>query len=90
MLLPIRLQYWLRIIPLVLYGPDLHTEDTFVPNVQEIVKSLYEISQEIPSDTAKDFQGMGPDLCLRTTGSLHLMLYQVLSHLVTPEKILII
>ncbi|KAH6980947.1 hypothetical protein BKA56DRAFT_485644 [Ilyonectria sp. MPI-CAGE-AT-0026] len=60
----------------VLYGPDLHTEDTFVPNVQEIVKSLYEISQEIPSDTAKDFQGMGPDLCLRTTGSLHLMLYQ--------------
>ncbi|KAK7433292.1 hypothetical protein QQZ08_000230 [Neonectria magnoliae] len=60
----------------VLYGPEPHTEDTFVPNVQEIVKSLYDISQEIPSDSAKDFQGMGRDLCLRTTGSLHLMLYQ--------------
>ncbi|KAI5467918.1 hypothetical protein BGZ63DRAFT_39626 [Mariannaea sp. PMI_226] len=60
----------------VLYGTEPHTEDTFVPNVQEIVRSLYEISQEIPSDSAKDFQGMGRDLCLRTTGSLHLMLYQ--------------
>lgn len=60
----------------VLYDPEPHTEDIFVPKVQEIVRSLYEISQEIPSDTAKDFQGMGRDLCLRTTGSLHLMLYQ--------------
>ncbi|CAM1506198.1 Fc.00g058390.m01.CDS01 [Cosmosporella sp. VM-42] len=60
----------------VLYGPELQTEATFVPNVQEIVKSLYDISQEIPSESTTDVPGTGRDLTLRTTAALHLMLYQ--------------
>ena len=65
------------ILSLVLYGPELQTEATFVPNVQEIVKSLYDISQEIPSESITDVPGTGRDLTLRTTAALHLMLYQV-------------
>ncbi|KAM5364161.1 hypothetical protein ACJZ2D_011662 [Fusarium nematophilum] len=60
----------------VLYNPELESEHTFIPNVQEIVKSLYEISQEIPSDSVTDVWNLGRDLCLRTTASLHLMLFQ--------------
>ncbi|KAF4982938.1 hypothetical protein FZEAL_1508 [Fusarium zealandicum] len=60
----------------VLYNPEDESEHTFIPNVQEIVKSLYEISQEIPSDSVTDVYNLGRDQCLRTTASLHLMLFQ--------------
>lgn len=64
----------------MLYSPEFLAEETFVPNVQEIVKTLYDISQEIPSDSAADRYNVGRDLCLRTTASLHLKLFQVGSH----------
>ncbi|KAI8669582.1 hypothetical protein NCS57_00773500 [Fusarium keratoplasticum] len=60
----------------VLYNPEDESENTFIPHVQEIVKSLYEISQEIPSDSVTDVYNLGRDQCLRTTASLHLMLFQ--------------
>ncbi|KAJ3527303.1 hypothetical protein NM208_g10767 [Fusarium decemcellulare] len=60
----------------VLYNPEDESEHTFIPNVQEIVKSLYEISQEIPSDSVTDVYNLGRDQCLRTTATLHLMLFQ--------------
>jgi hypothetical protein len=62
---------------LVLYNPEDESEHTFIPRVQDIVKSLYEISQEIPSDSVTDVYNLGRDQSLRTTASLHLMLFQV-------------
>ena len=61
----------------VLYNPEDESEHTFIPHVQDIVKSLYEISQEIPSDSVTDVYNLGRDQSLRTTASLHLMLFQV-------------
>ncbi|KAL6923302.1 hypothetical protein FSST1_000576 [Fusarium sambucinum] len=60
----------------VLYNPEDESEHTFIPRVQDIVKSLYEISQEIPSDSVTDVYNLGRDQSLRTTASLHLMLFQ--------------
>ncbi|KAH7197884.1 uncharacterized protein B0J16DRAFT_352636 [Fusarium flagelliforme] len=60
----------------VLYNPEDESEHTFIPHVQDIVKSLYEISQEIPSDSVTDVYNLGRDQSLRTTASLHLMLFQ--------------
>ncbi|KAF4991518.1 hypothetical protein FGRMN_7762 [Fusarium graminum] len=60
----------------VLYNPEDEPEHTFIPRVQDIVKSLYEISQEIPSDSVTDVYNLGRDQSLRTTASLHLMLFQ--------------
>lgn len=62
---------------LVLYNPEDESESTFIPHVQDIVKSLYQISQEIPSDAVTDVYNLGRDQSLRTTASLHLMLFQV-------------
>lgn len=61
----------------MLYNPEDESEHTFIPHVQDIVKSLYEISQEIPSDSVTDVYNLGRDQSLRTTASLHLMLFQV-------------
>ncbi|KAF4970762.1 hypothetical protein FSARC_2275 [Fusarium sarcochroum] len=60
----------------VLYNPEDESEHNFIPHVQDIVKSLYEISQEIPSDSVTDVYNLGRDQSLRTTASLHLMLFQ--------------
>lgn len=62
---------------IVLYNPEDESESTFIPHVQDIVKSLYQISQEIPSDAVTDVYNLGRDQSLRTTASLHLMLFQV-------------
>uniref|UniRef100_A0A0D2XQ09 Transcription factor domain-containing protein n=1 Tax=Fusarium oxysporum (strain Fo5176) TaxID=660025 RepID=A0A0D2XQ09_FUSOF len=61
----------------VLYNPEDESESTFIPHVQDIVKSLYQISQEIPSDAVTDVYNLGRDQSLRTTASLHLMLFQL-------------
>lgn len=61
----------------VLYGKELQTEQVLVPHVQSIVKTLYDISKEIPSELDTNLQFSGAKLTLRTVASLHLMLYQV-------------
>ncbi|KAH6981286.1 hypothetical protein BKA56DRAFT_586995 [Ilyonectria sp. MPI-CAGE-AT-0026] len=60
----------------VLYGPPHRTEDDFVHNVQQIIRNLFEISTEIPSEQLFSCIGNNSDLALRTTASLHLMIYQ--------------
>lgn len=60
-----------------LYGKETETEQTFVSNVQDIVQTLYDISQNIPSELDTSMRNSGSDLSLRTTAMLHLMLYQV-------------
>jgi hypothetical protein len=60
-----------------LYGKEAETEQTFVSNVQDIVQTLYDISQDIPSELDTSMRNFGSDLSLRTTAMLHLMLYQV-------------
>ncbi|VUC26729.1 unnamed protein product, partial [Clonostachys rosea] len=59
-----------------LYGKEPETEQAFVSNVQDIVQTLYDISQEIPSELDISMRNSGSDLSLRTTAMLHLMLYQ--------------
>ena len=61
----------------VLYGPPHRLEDDFVLNVQQIIRNLFEISTEIPSEQFFSNNGNNSDLALRTTASLHLMIYQV-------------
>ncbi|CAH0055038.1 unnamed protein product [Clonostachys solani] len=62
-----------------LYGKEAETEQAFVSNVQDIVQTLYDISQSIPSELETSMRNSGSDLSLRTTAMLHLMLYQVRS-----------
>lgn len=61
----------------VIYGPRRLTEDAFVPNVREIVKSISDIAEEIPSVTTANYPGLSPDSSTRASAYLHLMLYQV-------------
>ncbi|KAL2208297.1 hypothetical protein CC79DRAFT_1357747 [Sarocladium strictum] len=61
----------------ILYGPNNErSEDDFVSKVQEIIHSLYEISNELPSKLSTDVSGPGPALSIRTSASLQLMLLQ--------------
>ncbi|GKT41194.1 proline utilization trans-activator [Colletotrichum spaethianum] len=63
-----------------IYGPGTHPEETFVPNVQDIVQSLYWIAKEIPGELSPNLSGvqsMEGDVSLRTSAYLHMMLYQV-------------
>ncbi|GJC87835.1 putative transcriptional regulatory protein C3C7.04 [Colletotrichum liriopes] len=63
-----------------IYGPGTHPEETFVPNVQDIVQSLYWIAKEIPgelSPNSSDSPSMEGDVSLRTSAYLHMMLYQL-------------
>jgi proline utilization trans-activator len=66
-----------NIVSIVLYGSTLQTEDTFISNVQSIIRSLYDISDEIPLELATGMPKLGNDLTLRTSAALHLMFYQV-------------
>ncbi|TEA15283.1 putative transcriptional regulatory protein [Colletotrichum sidae] len=70
-----------------IYGPGNHREETFVPNVQEIVQSLYWIAKEIPGE----FSGkliisplLDGDVSLRTSAYLHMMLYQAILLTIRP------
>ncbi|GKT58213.1 fungal specific transcription factor domain-containing protein [Colletotrichum tofieldiae] len=63
-----------------IYGPGTHPEETFVPNVQDIVQSLYWIAKEIPgelSPNSSDSPSVEGDVSLRTSAYLHMMLYQL-------------
>ncbi len=60
-----------------LYGSVLQEEATFVSRVQEIVKDLYDISDEIPVELATGFPMLGHDVSLRTSAALHLIFYHV-------------
>lgn len=66
-----------NILPVVLYGSTLQTEDTFISNVQSIIRSLYDISDEIPLELTTGMPKLGHELSLRTSAALHLMFYQV-------------
>ncbi|KAK1491209.1 hypothetical protein CTAM01_10324 [Colletotrichum tamarilloi] len=70
-----------------IYGPGNHPEETFVPNVQEIVQSLYWIAKEIPgefSSKLSDMPSMEGDVSLRTSAYLHMMLYQAILLTIRP------
>ncbi|KAI3538771.1 hypothetical protein CSPX01_09307 [Colletotrichum filicis] len=64
-----------------------HPEETFVPNVQEIVQSLYWIAKEIPGEFSpklSDMPSMEGDVSLRTSAYLHMMLYQAILLTIRP------
>ncbi|KAL2882204.1 hypothetical protein SGCOL_002472 [Colletotrichum sp. CLE4] len=70
-----------------IYGPGNHPEETFVPNVQEIVQSLYWIAKEIPGEFSpklSDMPSMEGDVSLRTSAYLHMMLYQAILLTIRP------
>ncbi|KAM5357968.1 hypothetical protein ACJZ2D_015736 [Fusarium nematophilum] len=60
----------------VLYGTKFKKQEDFVSNAQQIIKSLFDISTEIPSEQSLHPAGGSSSLALRTAASLHLMLYQ--------------
>lgn len=63
----------------VIYGPCRLAEDAFVPNVRDIVKSIFDIAQEIPLESAASYRRLTSDSSGRSEAYLHLMLYQVWS-----------
>ncbi|KAM5344696.1 hypothetical protein ACJ41O_010558 [Fusarium nematophilum] len=60
----------------ILYGTKFKKQEDFVSNAQQIIKSLFDISTEIPSEQSLHPAGGSSSLALRTAASLHLMLYQ--------------
>ncbi|EFQ35774.1 fungal specific transcription factor domain-containing protein [Colletotrichum graminicola M1.001] len=75
-----------RILPTI-YGPGTHPEETFVPDVQGIVRSLYWIAKEIPSESPTntfDLASTEGDVSLRTSAYLHMMLYQAILLTIRP------
>ncbi|KAL4910747.1 hypothetical protein BDW74DRAFT_172215 [Aspergillus multicolor] len=68
----------------VLYGSAPQAEDTFITNVQSIIRNLYNISDEIPMELATGMPRLGNDLSLRTSAALHLMFYQALLLTIRP------
>ncbi|KAK2055294.1 hypothetical protein LY76DRAFT_596179 [Colletotrichum caudatum] len=70
-----------------IYGPGTHPEETFVPNVQGIVQSLYWIAKEIPGElsaSTTDFESTEGGVSLRTSAYLHMMLYQAILLTIRP------
>ncbi|KAI8715046.1 Zn(2)-C6 fungal-type domain-containing protein [Fusarium sp. LHS14.1] len=59
----------------ILYGTKFKIEQDFVSHAQQIIKSLADIAKEIPSEQSLSLCG-NSELALRTSASLHLMLYQ--------------
>ncbi|KAL6353953.1 hypothetical protein LRP88_12948 [Fusarium phalaenopsidis] len=59
-----------------LYGTKFENEEDFVSNAQQIMKNLFDISTEIPSEQFLNLAGNNSNVSLRTAASLHLMLYQ--------------
>ncbi|RMJ09572.1 hypothetical protein CDV36_010812 [Fusarium kuroshium] len=59
----------------ILYGTKFKKEQDFVSHAQQIIKSLADIAKEIPSEQSLSLCG-NSELALRTSASLHLMLYQ--------------
>ncbi|UNI19256.1 hypothetical protein JDV02_005452 [Purpureocillium takamizusanense] len=73
-----------RLVDEVLYGSVLQEEATFVSRVQEIVKSLYDVSDEIPVELATGFPMLSHDVSLRISGALHLIFYHALLLTIRP------
>ncbi|KAK2031066.1 hypothetical protein LX32DRAFT_662090 [Colletotrichum zoysiae] len=70
-----------------IYGPGTHPEETFVPNVQGIVQSLYWIAKEIPGELSASTSDIGStdgEVSLRTSAYLHMMLYQAILLTIRP------
>lgn len=68
---------WLSQIFTDLYGTKFENEEAFVSNAQQIIKNLFNISIEIPSEQFLNLAGSNSNMSLRIAASLHLMLYQV-------------
>lgn len=68
----------------VLYGQKHQSEEAFVTNVQGTVKSLYEISRELPPEMPTDTHRFPTDVSMRVSAALHLALYQALLLTVRP------
>lgn len=62
---------------IALYGIKSKNEEEFVVNAQQIIKDLLDIANEISSEKSLNLTGSDSNMSLRTTASLHLMLYQV-------------
>ncbi|KAJ6117321.1 hypothetical protein N7512_007046 [Penicillium capsulatum] len=60
----------------VIYGPRRLAEDVFVPSVRDIVKSIFDIAQEIPFEATANYRRLSSDSSGRSQAYLHLMLYQ--------------
>ncbi|KAL4875811.1 hypothetical protein BJY04DRAFT_151626 [Aspergillus karnatakaensis] len=71
----------------VLYGSTLQMEDTFISNVQGIIRSLYDISDEIPMELATGLPKLGQISSLRTSAALHLIFYQALLLTIRPAML---
>ncbi|RSL67364.1 hypothetical protein CEP53_003010 [Fusarium sp. AF-6] len=59
-----------------LYGTKFENEGGFFTNAQQIIKNLFDISTEIPSEQFLNLSGSNSNVSLRTAASLHIMLYQ--------------
>ncbi|KAL4933954.1 uncharacterized protein BDV17DRAFT_71121 [Aspergillus undulatus] len=68
----------------VLYSSTPQAEDIFISNVQSIIRSLYDISDEIPMELATNTPRSKQDLTLRTSAALQLMFYQALLLTIRP------
>ncbi|KAL4944858.1 hypothetical protein BDV06DRAFT_219917 [Aspergillus oleicola] len=68
----------------VLYSSTAQAEDTFISNVQSIIRGLYDISDEIPMEVGTGLPKAERDLSLRTSAALHLMFYQALLLTIRP------
>ncbi|KAK9852985.1 hypothetical protein MYU51_007511 [Penicillium brevicompactum] len=62
----------------VIYGNERLAEDSFIPNVRDIVKSIFEIAQDIPPENLARYPGLSLDSSTRASAYLHIMLYQAL------------
>ncbi|KAJ5351200.1 hypothetical protein N7452_000174 [Penicillium brevicompactum] len=63
---------------IVIYGNERLAEDSFIPNVRDIVKSIFEIAQDIPPEKLARYPGLSLDSSTRASAYLHIMLYQAL------------
>lgn len=68
-----------------LYGHKNHTEEAFVPNVQGIVRRLYEIAKELPAEGDPRLAPSNDhDRSIRTLCSLDVFLCQALLLTIRP------
>ncbi|PWY64980.1 hypothetical protein BO94DRAFT_428520, partial [Aspergillus sclerotioniger CBS 115572] len=59
-----------------LYRRNGQTEAEVIPNIHSIIHDLQRISRELPLGFPKAINSLTPRLSMRTSASLHLMLYQ--------------
>ena len=74
----VSLRTFLTTYATALYGQNNMTHKALVSKIQQLLNSLYDIGRSIPKGLAIDFETR-PLVISRTSGSLHLMLFQVSS-----------